>query len=319
MTCASCPSFRPEGSAFAGPDRGKHPMEREEGMEMRPYPNDGLLGSALLANAVFSIFTGIAALWFAPVLVGSLGGLSVVEFRVLGVALLVFAGGVAILGTRQPIPALSAALVTLADLGWVLASAALLAFHIRPWTPAGEAVVAGVAGVVALVALGQTLGLLRYARNVDGRTDARSRFSISRTVPARADVVWSRLSALDRIGEHHGALSEVEVEFRDGVQRRTCSTDDGGRWSEEVLVMDRERRELILDFDFSEGRMPLPAEEMIGGWLVEDAPRGSRLTLWYEYTLRGGLAGELLAALTDRVLRRQMTPAIESIGADPVR
>lgn len=318
MRGTSCPSFRAEGSVPAGSDRRKHPIEGEEGMEMRPYPNDGLLGAALLANAVFSTCTGGAALWFAPVLVEALGGLSMIEFRVLGFALLVFAGGVAILGTRQPVPALPAALVTLADLVWVLASAALLALHVRPWTPAGEAVVAGVAGVVSLVALGQTLGLLRYARNVDGRTDARSRFSISRTVPAQADVVWSRVSALDRIGEHHGALSQVEVELRDGVQRRTCSTDDGGRWSEEVLVMDRERRELILDFDFSEGRMPLPATEMIGGWLVEDAPRGSRLTLWYEYTLRGGLAGELLAALTDRMLRRQMTPAIESIGADPV-
>jgi hypothetical protein len=238
--------------------------------------------------------------------------------RLMGAALVSFGLAVALISSRRPVHPAAALAVTVADAGWVVASLVAVGLAGGVLGSAGSAAVLGVAAVVALLAGLQLRGLRRFARNAGGRTSARSRFLLARPVGAAPEVVWRRLKALDRIGEYSDTLARVEVEEVDGVARRTCSTDDGARWSEEVMEMDDARRALVLRFDTSEGRFPLPVEEMVGGWRVRAHGEATYLVLWYEYTLRGGPAGEVLAALADLLLRRQLGPVFERLGApDP--
>lgn len=280
-----------------------------------PYPQDTALSRSLLANALFSSFSGVVLL-LAPMTVASmLGVTSAIPIRIVGAGLVAFGLMVGFLSARRPVLPQAALAVTAADAGWVAASlVAVLAWR-DLMTGAGVGVVLGVAVVVALIGLSQLRGLVLFARNPDGRTGARSRFVLAGPVEGQPDTVWARLRSLDRIGEHYDALVRVDVQEVGGVTKRSCATVDGGRWTEEVVELDDGKRSLVLRFDTSTGRFPLPVTEMLGGWQVWPHGEGAFLVLWYELTLRGGLAGEVLAGLADPLLRRQLGPVFESLGA----
>lgn len=285
----------------------------------RPYPRDTALARALLANALFSALSGTLLLG-APALVATLLGVAAaLPVQFVGAGLVAFGLAVAVLSARRPVHPGWALAVTVADLGWVVGSVAGVVVFSDVLTGVGRAAVLAVALVVGLFALFQLRGLVLFARNVGGRSRARSRFLLARPVAGDPEVVWARLRALDRIGEHYDALTEVEVREVDGVLRRTCATGDGGRWSEEVVEMDDRERALVLRFDTTTGRFPLPVTTMLGGWQVWPHGAGSFLVLWYEYTLRGGLVGEVLAALADPLFRRRLGPVFQSLGARQAR
>lgn len=278
------------------------------------FPDDRLLKRSLLANATFSTLSGLTLLFFTTTASGVLGGLIPLWLDALGVSLILFAVTVAAVAGGSPVNPVAALVISIADIGWVLGSGVVIAIWGDQLDGGGVLAVSVVALSVAAFAVGQLAGLRRYARNAHGRTEARSRFDFVEAVPARADDVWARVKAIDRIGEFYGDLTDVRVEERDGVLRRTCSTDDA-EWSEEVLMIDHERRELVLEFDVSGGRFPVPAVEMVGGWVVTPAGSGTSVHLWYEYTLKWGWLGEIMAALMATFYRRQLGPAVEAIGA----
>lgn len=295
-------------------------VEGQKWMQMggaadEPYPQDTALRRALLANALFSTLSGLLLLGATGFMVSVLGALPELLLRVLGAGLVAFGLGVAVLSSRAPVNPVAALAVTVADLGWVLGSAVVVLAGGGILTGAGVATVLGVAGVVALFATLQLRGLVLFARNVGGRTGARSRFVLARPVPEPPELVWRKLRALDRIGEHSDTLARVKVEEVGGVRKRSCATKDGDSWTEEVVEMDDEARELVLRFDTQSGSFPLPVTEMLGGWRVWPHGEGSWLVLWYEFSLRGGLVGEVLAAVADRVFRTQVGPVLESLGS----
>lgn len=277
------------------------------------FPDDRLLRTSLLANAIFSILSGLTLLFFTRTASGVFGGVDPLWLDILGVSLIGFALSAAVVAGRAPVHAVAALAISLADIGWVVGSGAVVAIWGDQLGPGGILTVSVVALFVAAFATSQLSGLRRYARNAHGRTAARSRFDFVEQVPAEADMVWSRVKAIDRIGEFYEDLTKVRVEEKDGRLRRTCSIDDA-EWSEDVLVMDDERRELVLAFDVSGGKFPVPAEEMTGGWVVTPAGAGTSIHLWYEYTLKWGWAGEIMAALMAAFYRRQLGPAVEAVG-----
>jgi len=288
---------------------------RMGGAADEPYPQDTALRRALLANALFSTFSGLLLLGAPGFTTSVLGAVPELLLRLLGGGLIGFGMAVAVLSIRIPVNPMAAAVVTVADVGWVLGSVTVVLGAGGILTDAGVAAVLGVAGIVALFATLQLRGMALFARNVGGRTGARSRFVLARPVPERPELVWRKVRALDRIGEHSDALARVEVQEVDGVARRTCATKDGDSWTEEVVEMDDDSRELVLRFDTRSGNFPLPVTEMLGGWRVWPHGDGSWLVLWYEFSLRGGLAGEVLAAMADRVFRAQVGPVLDSLGS----
>jgi len=277
------------------------------------FPHDRLLRLALAGNAAFSTISGATLLLVPDAASRLLGGLPPSWLQLLGGSLVGFAVLVGFVASRSPVHPVAATAISMADLGWVIGSAIAIVVGADALGAAGMLVVGGVALAVAGFAASQLAGLRRYARNVDGRTSARSRFDFVRRVPGDADLVWSRLRALDRIGEFFPDLTEVRVEDAGGVTRRTCGIDES-QWSEEVVVMNDAARELVLQFDLSAGRAPFPATEMIGGWVVEPTGGGSTVHLWYEYTIRWGWIGEIVAALMVTGFGRQLAPVVARIG-----
>ena len=119
-----------------------------------------LLRVALTANALFSATTGLILLFLPAAVAQILGtGAQDLLYRGLGLGLLIFAADIALLVRRDPIPQPHSRLITAADVGWVVGTAALLAVANHWFSATGIAVVTAVAAVVGLLAALQCLGL----------------------------------------------------------------------------------------------------------------------------------------------------------------
>lgn len=121
----------------------------------------GLLRRALLANAAFSVLSGItlvggSAAWHQHLGLGSPWVLIVV-----GASLVVFAAGVLFVAGEPAARSRKVWVVTGMDLSWVVGSILLLGFEPLQMTPEGRLVVAVIASIVAALAAAQVLGLKR--------------------------------------------------------------------------------------------------------------------------------------------------------------
>jgi hypothetical protein len=258
--------------------------------------SDRLLRIALAANAAFSTVTGLA-LSLAPGLIGdAMGGLPEHVLRGIGVGLLVFAAFVAWVRGRAPRRPDLVLAITTGDAMWVVGSVSLLLLPV-PLSPTGIALVVGVAGCVALFAVLQLAGLRELVQNRGGMTSARSAFEVARRFTAPPEAVWPVVSDLDRIGAFYPALRDVEVVGRGYGAARTCETHEGKRWSEEVTQWDEQEHTYTLRFVSEAPDFPFPVDEMVGGWRVVPDGDGSLVTVWYEFSMRGGLLGDALAPL----------------------
>lgn len=279
--------------------------------------HSSLLRYALGANALFSAACGIACLFFTTSIASVMGDVDLWFLRLLGAALLLFAVFLLWL-IRRPSPHPIASLfVTLADLGWVVSSLVLLVLGPDAISAEGQFLIAGVAAMVLLFALLQMAGLRAQTANRSGRTAARSAFDIRRSVSAPAEAIWERVRDLEAIGRFYPVLREVEVDGAsagEGLEgaRRTCENHQGQRWTEEVLAWDDHGRSMTLAFDTAAPKFPFPVTEMYGGWRVEAAGGHTEVVVWFEFTVRGGVFGEILAP----VIAHQSTPGLEAAIAN---
>ena len=213
-----------------------------------------------------------------------------------------------------------ALLATVADLGWVAGSAVLVLLPTSLFSTTGQGLVAGVAVVVLLFALLQLAGLRALTLNRGGRTTARSAFAITQRVEAPPAVVWDLVRDLERIGEFSPSIQSVEVTGDQVEARRTCENRSGQRWSEDVIEWDDHARALTLRFDAEAPDFPLPLKEMYGGWTIESAGESAGdhadVTVWYEYTVPGGLLGEIVASLIAQRIQGMMITTITNMEAE---
>lgn len=279
------------------------------------------LRTALRANAAFSATSGLTALLWAHPLADWMGGFSPWILLALGPGLLLFAV-ILLLEARRARPVPSAALaISIADLAWVAGSAVLLIVAGHALSAGGAWTVIVVALVVLALATWQLAGLRGLTRNTRGRTAARSAFAIHQEVAASPGAIWSVIRQLDRIGEFYSALRSVEVTggLSDGTHgdmpaRRTCENHKGERWSEEVAALDDEKRELSLRFDSEAPGFPFPMHPMYGGWTVRRVSGKTCVTVWYEFTMKWGLLGELMAPLLADKFRPVMLDTIRNMN-----
>ena len=117
------------------------------------------------------------------------------------------------------------------------------------------------------------------------------------------------MSALSQIGAFYPALRKVAVEGQTADAIRTCETHKGERWSEEVTEWEEEKRAYTLRFMSEAPGFPFPVEEMVGGWRVDPDGDGSRVTVWYEFSMRGGWLGDTVAP----VLSARSGAAMEAV------
>ena len=276
--------------------------------------NSTLLRRALGANALFSASSGLLLVGAADSMAAVLGDVAPWILRPIGVGLLLFAAFLFWTARRPTPPASYALLATGADLVWVAGSAVLLILPVLSAT--GVGLVTGVAGVVLVFALLQLAGLRTLTRNRHGRTTSRSAFEITQRVEAPAAAVWNLVRDLEGIGRFSSALESVEVTGDRVGARRTCENPSGQRWSEDVIEWDDAARALTLQFDAEAPDFPLPVEEMYGGWAVEAAGDHADVTVWYEYTVPGGLLGEIAAPVVAQRFRGMMETVISNMEAE---
>ncbi|NBC86488.1 MAG: hypothetical protein GVY25_09885 [Bacteroidetes bacterium] len=278
--------------------------------------NPTLLRLALGGNALFSASCGLILVSATEPLTAVIGDVDPWILRLLGIGLLLFAAFLFWNAWRPTPHPVFALLITGADLGWVAGSVVLMLIPSTPLSASGTGVVAGVACVVLVFALLQVAGLWALTRNRGGDTTARSAFSITQRVDAPPEVVWNLVRDLERIGEFSPSIQSVEVTGVQGGARRTCENRSGQRWSEDVIEWDDQARILTLRFDAEAPDFPLPLEKMYGGWTIESAGDCADVTVWYEYTMRGGVVGEILAPLIAHQIRDMMTTTISNMEAE---
>lgn len=126
---------------------------------------DQLLRRALTANLFFSLATGAAMLLAGGPIAALLGLASPLAIQALGAAVLAFCPLLWAIARRSPIDASHVRIILALDVAWVLASALLIALNPFGLSSAGLWLVAGLADLVAVIALFEYLGLRRLARS----------------------------------------------------------------------------------------------------------------------------------------------------------
>lgn len=272
--------------------------------------NDAPLRRVLLANALFSAISGLACLVAAQGIADalfatdfSLLGLSPSEtIFELGIGLLAFAMLVAFVAKRSLLGRGWAKLVIAADLLWILDSAILLAVYSGHFTPFGFEIVLIITVIVALFALGQSVGLaLLYQGESDirvARSGDRTTLTASLTTAAPAERVWQVMSDQERYADVADNISQVEIlEGQGAGMIRRCRDNDGKAWTETCTLWD-EGHAFAFRVHTEAADYPYPIAGLAGTWsLTSDGP-GTRITMTFDIQAKPGLVNGLLFRLT---------------------
>ena len=283
-----------------------------------------LLRRALLANAVFSTATGALAL-LSPDAVGAWIGLDApAVLQTTGAQLLVFAALVAFVARRsrpQPLPVL---LISAADLLWVVGTVVLLVGWSGLFSASGIALLVGVAAIVDTFAVLQLAGLAKQYRHPEPGSAHTHRLCLQTTVDAPPAAMWSVVSDLPGIARHSPSLRESTLIAGDAPgpdAARMCIDTRDRRWTERVIDW-QQGRAFTLRFDADAPGFPFPFREMVGGWRIESADRGTEVSVWWDVTPRarrfGGLVVAMMAAMAAPSMRRLIASmAAEARGEAP--
>lgn len=261
-------------------------------------------------NAAFSALTGAALI----VLPGALSQMMFADpadwaplaLRVLGVGLLIFALDLVLMATNRFVSRGEVMLIVAADIGWLLASAAVVLFDGHLLTEAGVIVVTGVAVFVAAFAAGQYLGARRIVAPASTVTVQSSngilQAKVKRAVRAPAPTVWDVMTDHPAYADVASNISKVEVLSGDGLgMRRRCFGPKGENWSETCDLFD-EGRSYGFKIHTEAPDYPYPISDLTGRWSVEPEGTGATFSIDIEARPKGGF---LTRALFSAVARRQ--------------
>ena len=261
-------------------------------------------------NAAFSALSG-AALIILP------GTLSQVMFtgpadwaplglRLLGVGLVIFALDLAFMATNRFVSKAEVMLIVLADIGWLLASAAVVMFDGHLFTETGVLVVAGVAAFVAVFAAGQYFGargIVEPASRVTIQSsDGVLLAKVKRAVRAPASTVWDVMTDHPGYADVASNISKVEVLSGDGLgMKRRCFGPRGENWSETCDLFE-EGRSYGFKIHTEAPDYPYPISDLTGRWSVEPEGSGATFSIDIEARPKGGF---LSRALFSAAAKRQ--------------
>ena len=132
---------------------------------------------------------------------------------------------------------------------------------------------------------------------------AQMNLTATRTYDAAPETMWAVIADLDGYADHVGGLAITEVVDGSnlGAQRR-CETTGGDDWYERVVAWDEGRR---YDIEVDTSTYPTVLRSVFssfrGTWTVEPEADGSRVTIDFTGTVRGG---RLAASVVQRMARR---------------
>lgn len=256
-------------------------------------PDGGvLLADALSVNALTSATMGVALLLGAPWLDTAFGAPWPV-LAGLGLGLVGFAEAI-IWALARPARLRGAArLVIAADVGWVLATAGVLAGDVL--TPLGDVLLAAVTVAVAGFAVAQTAGLRRAGdANVLGTRPVK--ITATREVDADPAAAWTLVADAAGYDAFAPGIRDTTTDgdLADGM-RRTCVDDDGRTWSETCTAVDPGRSyRMQVDTATYPLRYRLLFHDFGMTWHIAALPDGgSRLMIALTGAIKLGLLGRL--------------------------
>ena len=281
--------------------------------------NSRLLRGALLGNAAFSLTSGTAFVAFPAAIAAAVGPeIAPVIVAAVGMVLLPFGGFVAWLGSRtKPTPWVALG-VSLADLGWVGGSAVLLAFAHVQLTSSGVALVIAVSLAVGGFAVGQLRGIARvYADPADA---ARFRVCVDVRSDGDAAILWENIANFGEIARFAPMLasSRMRDDAQPGVGAvRDCADHGARRWSERCTVLDRARREFEVEFLTREPEFPFPLSALKGGWIVQEAPEGAVVRIWWSGVSKWAVLAPVVPVLFAWQAQRQFPGMVRRLAGAP--
>ena len=271
--------------------------------------NARLLRMALYANGAFSLLTGAACLLAPDSIARWIFASESPLFRLaapglvleLGIGLLVFAAFVLWTASRSVISQLTAKIITVMDVGWVLGSAALLLFTPDLWTSAGVWTVASVAVAVGLFAMDQAIGLaVLYQGHNKIETkwdDGRLIMTASGQTSAAPERVWSVMTDHEGYAAVADNLSKVEVLDGTGADtQRRCFDTRGRGWTENCILWD-EGRAFAFRVNTEAPDYPYPIAQLMGEWSLSADPEVTRIHMRFEISPKDGLLNGLMLRL----------------------
>jgi ribosome-associated toxin RatA of RatAB toxin-antitoxin module len=170
-----------------------------------------------------------------------------------------------------------------------------------------------VAGVVAALAV-VGLNALRKSIASDGTRGAyRSMIEARRVLPAEPRAVWSLVSDLAHYADFAPGLSFSRVLCGHGLgARRECGDYRGRTWTERCTLW-QDGRAYAMEVDTAAEDYPFPLKALRGEWYVTPTGNGTEMAMRFDFTPKGGVLGEMLAALSARRARRDIEAVLDRL------
>lgn len=252
-------------------------------------------------NADFSIVSGLFLLAFSQFAANTLFTAPENGHRwvllAIGAGCLIFAAMLVWFVRSKNLSRQTVMSIVWADVAWVLASAVLLVMYTNLFTATGLWITAGVAGLVGVFAIGQTLGA-KNIRDYDGDVsvdvmDKTLVVTLTQPVNAAAETVWEVMNDHPGYAGVADNISKVEVVSGTGMGMvRRCYGSKGESWTE---TCDRFESEKLFGFTVHTEApdYPYPFSLLQGEWAIQTfdersgfsititvIPKGNRVARW---------------------------------------
>ncbi|MCU0498810.1 MAG: SRPBCC family protein [Anaerolineae bacterium] len=276
------------------------------------------LKTALLANALFSILSGLMLILFSDAVRSLIGIGELILYQFVGVGLLGFASIVIWTATRNPINTFLAMMISLADFLWVIGTLLVILGVFSLLQPLGMLILLGVGAIVLFFGVRQLQGIQEvYTISGDPNTQ---RLCVAVVTPASADQLWPMIADLPSIQRYSPNLTQVILrnQAESGVDAiRQCTDVRGKTWAEHCQRYDHQMRRVDFKFLADEPGFPYPFKTMLGGWQVTPNPNGtgSTVTIWFEVTPKYRAAHPIILAFLARNFARSFGELVARMTA----
>jgi len=274
-----------------------------------------LARSFLAMNAGFSITTGLALLFasrrIAALMFTEPGGWMPTILIGLGIGLLIFALDLILLASNRYVSKPAVLLIVVADLGWVLGSGLLVTIWAGLFTGTGIWLVMAVAAIVALFAIGQTIGAARIIPPLSRASvtvkNGVLTGAVIRAVDAPVETVWQVMTDHPGYADVASNLSKVEVVSGDGLgMARRCYGPKGESW-DETCDFYEDGRTFGFRIHTEAADYPYPFAELSGRWSVQPSGAGAEFSIQITAKPKGGFVMRKMVSL---MAGRQFKPVL---------
>jgi hypothetical protein len=244
----------------------------------------------LAINGLFSTLSGLGMLAIPSLVQQRIIQLPIPLIVAIGIGLGLF--GLAVLSAAaRPHPGYrNVLLISFLDFGWVLLTAPLALTPLAP-TPTAKAIVLAIAAAVGLFAILQIRTVDQSIKLPNGLR--KICFTVVNT--SSAATIWQRLADLGNIANYIPDLAESRLvngtNLAPGTTRE-CRDVANQKWQETCTEVTE--NSFTLRFHTEAPDYPYPLQNMHGGWIVEDHPQGSKLTVWWTAEAKSKLPPSLL-------------------------